>query len=125
MIDSDLNTLSNTASNPIFTVLNSVSVLATGTALAVGSITLTTIVTRTAPAAETVSQISCSGQNYAKFTLVLNTVIIDTKRNGPGRNVDFIFFQPLALISSDILDVKVEHFQTGEINDFEATVYGG
>lgn len=72
-----------------------------------------------------VSKISASGTAYAKFQLFLNASLIDTKRSGPERSVDFDFDIPLALAASDILDVKVTHYYAGLTEDFEATVYGG
>jgi hypothetical protein len=96
-------------------------VLNNGAVANVVATTLTTIVTYTAPAAKGVTRVSCSGTNYAKFSLVLNTTTIEYKRSGPDRNVEFGAF---ALSSGDVLDVKVEHYVTGDTADFEATIWG-
>lgn len=101
-----------------------ISALATGTLTGVTDNVLTTIVTYTAPSAQVITKISCSGTGYAKFQLVLNTVTIETKRSGPGRDVVFTFEDPLDLSASDILDLKVIFFNTNETNNFEATIYG-
>ncbi|MCK5020618.1 MAG: hypothetical protein KAS32_26600 [Candidatus Peribacteraceae bacterium] len=100
---------------------NNSSVLNNGSETNVPSAALTTIVTYTASANTQVSRVSCSGTNYAKYSLVLNTSTIDIKRSSPSRNVEF---GPLSLVNTDILDVKVEHFYTGDQEDYEATIYG-
>ena len=69
--------------------------------------------------------ISVSGEDYAKFFLTLNGSDIDIRRTGPDRNLTFDFTgAPLALSPGDIIDVKVEHFNVGDLVDFEATIYG-
>lgn len=99
--------------------------LATGAQIGIGATLLTTIVTYTAATVKGISKISVSGTTYAKFQLFKNTVLIDTKRTGPDRSVDFIFNNPLKMNIGDILDVKVTHYYTSNASDFEATVYGG
>ena len=86
---------------------------------------LTTIVTFTAAVATRVTRISVSGTDYAKFQIFLNTVLVETKRSGPDRSLDFAFAHPLGMDASDILDVKVTHYAPGVLADFEATIYGG
>lgn len=102
-----------------------ISPLATGVATSVPATTLTTIVTFTAVAATRITKISCGGMIYAKFQLFKNTVLFDTRRSGPDRGLEFVFNPGLALAPGDILDVKVTHFVAGDMDDFEATVYGG
>ncbi len=85
---------------------------------------LTTIVTHTAATTQKVTRVSVGGTDYAKFQLFKNTVLIETRRSGPERVIDFRFDVPLGLASGDILDVKVTHFNTGVLADFEATIYG-
>jgi hypothetical protein len=98
--------------------------------LAVGNVTnipdgtLITIVTYTAPSDKKITKISVSGTDYAKFQLFKNTVLIDTKRSGPERSVEFVFSDALSLANSDILDVKVTHYAPSVLADFESTVYG-
>ena len=99
---------------------------------AVGSVsnvpanTLTTILTKTADANLTnISIVSVSGQDYAKYTLVINGGDIDVRRSGPQRNVQFDYTSnPLKTTTGDVIDIKVEHFFTGETLDFEATIFG-
>lgn len=86
---------------------------------------LSTIVTYTAPAKKLISHISVSGTVYAKFQLYKNTVLIETRRGGPDRTLVFEFLRPLKLLATDILDVKVTHYQTSVSAEFESTVYGG
>lgn len=101
-----------------------VDTLATGAQTTVGANLLTTIVTYTAATAKKVSKISVSGTEYAKYQLFKNASLIDTKRTGPDRSTEFLFESPLLMASSDILDVKVTHFYTGNTVDFEASIYG-
>ena len=122
--DDDGRLLVNVESGTIISSESSVLPLATDSEVNVPDNSLTTIVTYTAPSAKKISKISMSGTDYAKFQLFLNTVLIDTKRSGPERSVDFNFDNPLALASSDVLDVKVTHYATGVLADFESTIYG-
>lgn len=85
----------------------------------------TTIVTYTAPAKKLVSHVSVSGTVYAKYQLYKNATLIETRRGGPDRTLVFEFLRPLRLNASDILDVKVIHYNTGISADFESTIYGG
>lgn len=97
------------------------TVLNNGAVTSVTATTLTTIVTYTAPSAKGVTRISCSGTDYAKYSLVLNTSTIEYKRSGPDRNIEF---GPMKLNTNDVLDIKVEHFNTGLTGNFEATIWG-
>jgi len=103
-----------------------ISFVTGGSAAGVADTTKTTILSATYSASfNNIALISCSGQDYAKYYLTLNTVDIDIRRSGPERNVEFDFkSNPLGLSSGDIVDIKVEHFFTGESLDFEATIYG-
>jgi len=85
---------------------------------------LTTILTYTAVAAMRLTRISVSGTDYAKFQIFFNTVLIETKRTGPDRSLDFTFTAPLGMAASDILDVKVTHYAPTVLADFESTIYG-
>jgi len=101
-----------------------VSPIAVGSVTSVPSSTLTTIVTYTAAATTRLSRISVSGTVYAKYQLFFNTVLVETKRSGPERSIDFAFKSPLGMVATDILDVKVTHYNTALLENFEATVYG-
>lgn len=102
----------------------SVSPLVVGSATSVPATTLTTIATYSAVAITRLTRISCSGTVYAKFQLFKNTALIDTVRSGPDRSIVFDFKAPLVLAASDVLDVKVTHYNTSLLEDFEATIYG-
>lgn len=102
----------------------SVDTLATGSQTGISANLLTTVVTYTAGATAKITRIGVSGTEYAKYQLFKNTNLIETKRTGPDRSVDFIFNSPLIMSSGDILDVKVTHFYTGNTLDVEASVYG-
>lgn len=97
-----------------------------GTVTNVAESTLTTILTKTANTSlSKITVISVSGDNYAKFTLVINGITIDIRRTGPDRNLQFDFTaNPLETSLGDVIDVKVEHFNVGETLDFDATIYG-
>ena len=99
---------------------------ATGTATSVPANVKTTILTQSFSATfNNISIISVSGQDYAKYFLTINSVDIDIRRSGPDRNLTFDYTSnPLALYSGDIVDIKVEHYVTGNLLDFEATIYG-
>lgn len=101
-----------------------VSALASDDVTAVPDGVLTTILTYTAATAVRLTRISVSGTDYAKFQIFLNTVLIETKRSGPDRSLDFLFTAPLGMDATDILDVKVTHYAPTVLADFESTVYG-
>jgi len=89
----------------------------------VPSSTLTTILTYTATADTYISLITCSGQDYAKFELYIDTILIATKRTGPKRNTEWNYSNPLLLSAGSILDIKVTHYYTGDLSKFEAALY--
>jgi hypothetical protein len=101
------------------------SALVVGSQTGVVDSTLTTVATFTATALiQSITNISCSGQQSAKWQLYIDTVLIDTKRTAPGLNLEFIFGNHLGMSSGSVLDVKVTHYYTGETPDFESTIYG-
>jgi len=102
-----------------------VDAIAGGAVAGVMANTPTTIVTFTASVKTLLSLISVSGTVYAKFQLFKNATLIETRRGGPERTLTFEFSKPLRILTGDILDVKVTHYQTGESAEFESTVYGG
>jgi len=103
-----------------------ISFQSNGTVSNVVANTKTTIVSATYSATfNNVALISVSGGNYAKFFLTVNTIDIDIRRTGPALNLEFDFkSNPLGLSTGDVVDVKVEHFNTGSLVDFEAVIYG-
>lgn len=101
-----------------------VSAIAGGSVTNIPDATLTTILTYTAVTAARVTRISVSGTNYAKYQIFLNAALIETKRSGPDRSLDFDFASPLGLDAGNILDVKVTHYGPGVLADYESTLYG-
>lgn len=89
----------------------------------VPSSSLTTILTLNASQKHKITRISCSGCDYAKFQLFIDSTLVETRRSGPQRNADFIFHSPLIINSSQIVDIKVTHFFLGDQLNFEATLY--
>jgi hypothetical protein len=99
----------------------------TGSASNVPDNTLTTILTQAYVAGtfQNLTLVSVSGEDYAKFYVVLNGVNIDIRRSGPDRNLTFDYTgAPYKLVAGDVVDVKVEHFVVGSLIDFDATIYG-
>jgi hypothetical protein len=98
------------------------TVLATGTQTIISDNTLTTVATFTAIATTRATTVYASGTDYARYTIVLNAVTILTLRSGPSRNVGA--FINIELGIGDVLDIKVEHFDTSVSMDSEATILG-
>jgi hypothetical protein len=89
--------------------------------------TKTTIVSQAYVAGtfENLTLVSVSGEDYAKFFVTLNTVDLDIRRTGPDRNLTFTYTgAPYALSPGDVVDIKVEHYNAGQLVDFDATIYG-
>lgn len=105
--------------------LTSASALAVGALTSVTHNSLSTVVTFASLAGHKVTKVVCSGTVYAKYQLFLNMALIATKRSGPDRSLDFSFETPLKLNAADILEVKVTHYNTGLLENFEASVFGG
>lgn len=101
-----------------------VSASATGSLTSVTANTLSTIATHTPVAAYKLSKISCSGTHYAKYQLFINSTLIDTKRSGPERSLEFTFPTGLSVSASAPVEIKVTHYQAGQLADFNATIYG-
>ena len=84
---------------------------------------LTTILTLTALQKHKISRIACSGEDYAKYQIFIDSVLVETRRSSPERTIDFNFTPTLLLNIGQILDVKVTHFYTGDLGSFESTIY--
>lgn len=102
------------------------TVKTTGAASNVAATTLTTILTKVADALfSNITIISVSGEVYARYILYINSNLLDVRRTGPDRNLQFDYTgSPLALTVGDVVDIKVEHYNTGDLADFDATIYG-
>ena len=100
--------------------------IVTGDVTDVADNVLTTILTKVAGSdLINISIISVSGEDYAKYYLYINGTLIDIRRTGPDRNLQFDYTSnTLSLAYGDIVDVKVQHFNVGATLDFEATLYG-
>jgi len=122
--------VTGTESDPLFVVVQGISITTfnkTGAVANVPDATKTTILTQAFVSGtfEKLVLASVSGEDYAKFYLTINGTDIDIRRTGPDRNLTFDFTgAPLALTTGDVIDIKVEHFNVGDLLDFEATIYG-
>jgi hypothetical protein len=99
-------------------------VLAKAKATAVPVSTKTTVVTLTASTITYITNVICSGMEYGKWYLVIDSADEAIRRGGPARDVVWDFVNPLTLNAASVLDVKVEHFVTGQTPDFESTIMG-
>jgi hypothetical protein len=98
-----------------------------GSVTNVAATTKTTILTQAFVSGtfENLTMVSVSGEDYAKFFITINAADVDIRRSGPDRNITFDYSgAPYKLVSGDVVDVKVEHFHTGDLLDFDATIYG-
>ena len=106
------------------TAIKSSDILANATASAVSDNVLTTILTLSPSVDTFITQVVCSGDDYGKFTLVVDASTKFTRRGGPGRDVVFQFVSPFKVAGSSVFDVKVEHFLSGATPNFQSTVLG-
>ena len=104
--------------------LKDVTVLAKAIASTVPASTKTTVLTISAAADTYITSIICSGMEYGKWFLTLNSGDEMIRRGGPDRDVIWQFTNPYKVASGSVFDVKVEHFVTGQTPDFESTVLG-
>ncbi len=106
-------------------VAHAADVLAKGTAAAVAATSKTTIVTLVASLkVQFITKIVLSGHDYAKFFLTVDSVDESIKRSGPDRTLEWDFTNPFSIAIGSVVDIKVEHFATGETPTFEATIWG-
>jgi len=103
------------------------SILATAVATNVSPSVLTTVLTLPIAGTIHVTEISCTGEDYAKFQVFVDTTLIETKRSGPDRDAIFEYLWPLKLLNGQVLDVKVIHFYSNGgsyTSNFNCTVKG-
>jgi hypothetical protein len=101
------------------------TILAKAIAPSVAASVKTTVVTLAAAVTDRyITAIFCSGMEYAKWFLVRNSADEIIQRTGPDRDQPFQFASPWKIPAGDVIDVKVEHFVTGETPDFEASIMG-
>lgn len=103
-------------------------ILAYGTASAVAASTETTVVSYSTSATKAtwISQIFCSGQENSKWRLFDAGTAKIVQRIGAGQvNMTYNFVTPFKVPAGTVtIDIKVEHFITGETPDFEAAIMG-
>ena len=119
--------ITGTISGDVTNTANNV-ILAFGSVAAVPVSTETTIVSYTTAAlkATWITQVFCSGQENSKWRLFEGGTAKIVLRIGAGQvNTEFDFVTPFKVPSGVVaLDIKAEHFITGETPTFEATIMG-
>lgn len=100
------------------------NILAKAIAASVASGVKTTVVTLSAAQDTYITEIIGSGMEYGKWFIVVDSVDQAVRRGGSDRDVIWTFVNPLKIAGGSVLDVKVEHFVSGETPDFEATIVG-
>jgi len=102
------------------------TVKAAGTVTALPAFTRATILTAIADINFlNLSIVSVSGEDYAKFYLLINGNELDIRRTGPSRNLEFNYTgAPIELAYGDIVQVQVEHYNPSALPDFDCTLYG-
>ena len=100
-----------------------INITVVGAQTSVSDNTLTTLVTMVANGYNRLVQISVSGTAYAKFQLFINSSLKETRRSGPDRNLYFTYNHPIRLNSGDVVDLKVTHYNAGQLENFEATIF--
>ena len=122
--------VSGTVDDPVFVIVEGISVTNFNVNAAVTNVadsTKTTILTQSFVAStfENLVLVSVSGSYFAKYFLTINGVDIDIRRSSPDRNLQYDFTgAPVEVNIGDTIDIKVEHFDVGQLHDFEATIYG-
>ena len=84
----------------------------------------TTLATYTALGDKTIGDIVLSGTDYARFNIYLNTVLSFVVRSGPSRQANLQFQRPWQLLTGDVVDIKVIHYNMTATADFESTILG-
>ena len=84
----------------------------------------TTLATHTVLGDETFSDILFGGSDYARFNVYINTVLQFVVRTGPDRYASLSLQRPLQLAITDVIDVKVIHYNTAATAEFECTILG-
>lgn len=92
---------------------------------AVAASTQTDITTYTVPVGKifVLTNVEASGENLAKYSVIINSVTNATKRSWwTAFNVDFVYNR-YELAAGDVVKVSVIHERT-EVSDFEARIIG-
>lgn len=100
------------------------SILAKNIATVVPASSKTTVVTLTAVTDKFITAIYGSGMENGKWYLTIDAADQIVRRAGPERDKIWEFPSPLKIPAGSVLDIKVEHFVTGETPDFECTILG-
>ena len=94
-----------------------------GEVASVSDNTLTTVTTMPANGIKYITKILCSGHVSGKWDIYISNVRKATMRT-IDRNVWFDFNLPLKILATEVVDIKVTHYDTGNLADFQATIFG-
>jgi len=126
-VEGRLASLADVSGNVSATVTDSggepINITVVGAQTSVSDNTMTTLVTMVANGYNRLVQISVSGTAYAKYLLYINSGLKETRRSGPERNLYFTYNHPIRLNAGDVVDLKVIHYNTGLLENFEATIF--
>jgi hypothetical protein len=114
------------ASNPVNIVLPSSGVIDFDEALVVTDNTQTTVVTYTAVGSPVyITKIMASGDANSTWVVEIDTVEVAGWKIADGNKTrDIDFNGPFLLAAGSTIDVKAEHFFTGETANFKSTIIG-
>ena len=85
---------------------------------------LVPIISKEMTARTSITNIVCSGEIYAEYSLFHKGKKVAVKRSSPTRNVDFSFPSDLTFEEKDLFEVKVIHYRTDQTPKFECGVFG-
>ena len=85
--------------------------------------TVTTVTTMPANGVKYITKVLCSGHVSGKWEIFIDSVRKATMRT-IDRNVWFDFNLPLKILATEVVDIKVTHYDTGNQADFQATIFG-
>jgi len=122
--------VSNDATDPLYVfavaAAGSIGIAEYGSVSAVVNGILTTVLTYTVPAGKTFSlqRVEVSGGNVAIYSVEINSIVKGVRRTYWGNfNANFNFIG-VPLVAGAEVKVKVIHYNTSMVSDFDATLLG-
>jgi len=88
----------------------------------VAASTLTTVLSFTPSVTVRVDAVGGTGEADGEWSIFINTVEV-LRRRGTGSDLNFdVEMFSFKLLSTDTIDIKIQHFRTGKTPDFQAEV---